>query len=307
MGARQAAAKFRFGAAGGLGAEGLSPRVISGERPVGPNLRHAHQTLPFCISYSAMGAMKKILKKILPESALLHLQAFDHYFNGEPELRLVSKLCPAGREAIDAGANIGTYSYFLRKYAKRVYAYEPNPGLAARLARLIPEITVRNVALSDRARQVVLKVPVDANGLMQHELASIAQHFDGATRDYSIEATTIDSEDFADVGFIKVDVEQHEREVLLGGMETIRRCRPVIMTEVTPLKYDRELPAIFSFILRLNYVGWFRYSEKWFPLTSFRSDIHAREQNFGDAASFVGSNLVFLPAEHPSSDAGPLA
>src|SRR5262245_33620344 len=121
--------------------------------------------------------LKQVAQKILPAPLLRHLQAFDHLLHGEPELRLLKRVCPKGRSAIDAGANIGTYTYFLRKYAARVVAYEPNPELAKRLQRAFPDVAVRNVALSDRMGMATLRVPV-WQGRAQHELASISQSFD---------------------------------------------------------------------------------------------------------------------------------
>ena len=252
-----------------------------------------------------MGAIKTFLKWCLPERAFLHLQALDHYLNGEAEIRLVSQLCPKGREAIDAGANIGTYSYFLRKHAKRVYAYEPNPELAARLARLFPDVTVRNLALSDKRGHVVLKVPVDTVGNVQHELASISQNFEGYVREFHVDAITIDSENLSDVGFVKIDVEQHEREVLYGALLTIERCHPVIMTEISPLKYEQGLCEVFSFITDIGYVGWFSFDRNWLPLRSFQAEIHAQKKHFGDCRAFVGTNLLFFPTDHALALTGP--
>ena len=87
-----------------------------------------------------MKLIKTILAAVLPQSAIMHLRAIDHYINGEPELRLLKGLVDSKRQAIDAGANIGTYSYFLRKYASFVHAYEPNPELAARLQAVLPSV-----------------------------------------------------------------------------------------------------------------------------------------------------------------------
>src|SRR2546423_543083 len=125
----------------------------------------------------AISALKAVAMKVIPERAGVRLQALDHYFRGEPELRLLRKVVPRGRGAIDAGANIGTYTYFLRQLTSHVYAYEPSPDLAARLRRLFADVVVRDVALSDHAGRATLRIPV-TDGRQSHELASIAQSFD---------------------------------------------------------------------------------------------------------------------------------
>jgi FkbM family methyltransferase len=251
-----------------------------------------------------LGPVKSVLKNVLPEPVVMRLQAVDHYFNGEPELRLLKNVVPRGRTAIDAGANIGIYSYFLRTYASTVYAYEPNPDLADRLTRLLPTVRVRPVALSDAKRELVLRVPIEA-GRVSHELGSVCQTFDEETRDFRVACVTVDSENLPDVGFIKIDVEQHEREVLRGALGTIRRCRPVLMVEVYPLKYRVSLPEEFAFLTAEGFCPWFRFAGKWHPFREFEQQTHARAENFGNPDRFVANNVLFFPGEHLLAPVGP--
>lgn len=248
--------------------------------------------------------LRNLLKRVLPESFVLHAQALDHYLDGEPEIRLLGQLCDKRRNAVDVGANIGIYSYFLRRKARRVQAYEPHPVLAARLQRVLSGVTVRPVAVSDAAGRVFLQVPVDGQGQRRHELSSIAQQFDGRCERFEVDRVTIDGERLDDVGFLKVDVEQHEREVLRGALATIRRCRPVIMTECTPLLYTQPLDREFGFILELGYAGFFRMDSEWLPLERLDPSVHANPERFGSRA-FMGNNIVFFPREHALSGRGP--
>lgn len=252
-----------------------------------------------------MSNLKSIIKSVLPEKAMLHLQAMDHWLEGEPELRLVPRLCQPHQLAIDVGANIGTYAYHLRRHGARVVAYEPNPDLAQRLSRLMPDVDVRNLALSDQIGEVVLQIPVSNDGTEQHELASIAQHFDGPIREHRVRCVTLDSEHHPDVGFIKIDVEQHERAVLRGAMTTIRRCRPIVMTEATPLKYQVGLAETFRFLLREAYVAWFRFGKAWHRLESVDPARHLDPAAFGQRDGFMGNNLIFAPEESALARAGP--
>ena len=253
-----------------------------------------------------MPTFKELLEAALPEALLTHLHAWDHYLNGEPEVRLVAQLCDRDRDAIDAGANIGTYSYFFRRHARRVVAYEPNPGLAARLRRRLPDVDVRNLALSDREGEIVLQVPIDEKGRQRHELASIAQDFSAGPHEaFNVRMTTIDSENFDRIGFLKIDVEQHERAVLRGARQTIRRCRPVIMTECTPLKYEADLATVFAFLLDENYRGWFSFAGTWLPFERLAPEVHLDPARFGQAGGFIGNNVFFFPDENPLAHTGP--
>jgi FkbM family methyltransferase len=252
-----------------------------------------------------LSSMKFFLARVLPPPLLMHLQAVDHYFNGEPEIRLLKKLVPRGKAAIDAGANIGTYSYFLRNLASVVYAYEPNPDLAERLVKLMPTVQVRKVGLSDSNHELILKVPVDRSGRLLHELGSVGQTFEQETRDFRVTCVTIDSENLQNVGFIKIDVEQHEREVLRGALATIKRSRPLLLIEVCPLKYSLSLPNEFAFLTNEGYCPWFRFAGEWHPFRDFRQQEHARPESFGVADRFVANNVIFFPSEHPLAKVGP--
>ena len=47
-----------------------------------------------------------------------------------------------------------------------------------------------------------------------------------------VQVETVDSYNFQDVGFIKIDVEGYEKFVLEGAQQTIARCRPTIQLEI---------------------------------------------------------------------------
>jgi FkbM family methyltransferase len=248
--------------------------------------------------------VRNIAERLLPERVRVHLQAYDHLWHGEPELALLKRVCPPRRIAVDVGANIGTYTYFLRRLAARVHAYEPNPELATRLRRLYPDVIVRNVALSDRSAEVVLHVPA-GEGRDQHELGSIAQSFDVEGHAYKVEAVTLDSERLQDVGFLKIDVEQHERQVLRGALETIKTSRPAILSEVYPLLYEERMDRVFAFVTELRYRGWFGFAGRFLPFEKFDPAVHANPANWGKPNSFMSTNVFFFPVENPLANSGP--
>lgn len=227
-----------------------------------------------------------MLKEIIPDRLLRHLQAIDHYWRGEPELRLLSGLCDPKKNAVDVGANIGTYTYFMQKRARAVWAYEPNPKLARRLMKLYPKVHVRAVAVSDRTSVLTLRIP----GKL-HELASVSPDAEGEA--VEVPAVRLDDEALTNVGFIKIDVERHELAVLRGAMRTIQQWRPNILTEATPLLYPHPLPKTFQFIADLDYTGYFRFEHKWYPFSEFRPELHADPTQFGK--QFMGGNVIFRP------------
>jgi FkbM family methyltransferase len=111
------------------------------------------------------------------------------------------------------------------------YAFEPIPYLAANLRRLCPTVSVHACALSDTEEVATFAHVVNVPG------------WSGLRRgDYpdqvEVEQITVDVRRLDDVipadtavRFIKIDVEGAELQVLRGGVNTIRRCRPHIVFE----------------------------------------------------------------------------
>ncbi len=137
--------------------------------------------------------------------------------------------------AIDVGANEGLYSYKFAKWFGTVEAFEPNPEMARRLRQYgARNVRVHEVALSSSARQADLHVPVTARGFELHGWGTIEATALEARegRTVPVQVRTLDSFQFDNVAVIKIDVEGHERDVLIGAGDTIDRCRPVVLTEV---------------------------------------------------------------------------
>jgi hypothetical protein len=61
------------------------------------------------------------------------------------------------------------------------------------------------------------------------------------------EARTIDSFGFSDVSLIKIDVEGHEKAVLLGAAQTIRTQHPTIFIEIWDHNKSKIVPIIEGF------------------------------------------------------------
>ncbi len=152
----------------------------------------------------------------------------------EPELAILRELVPPGRTAVDVGANRGIYSYALSRIAARVEAFEPNPALARFVAgKLKRRVRVHAVALASRAGTGTLHVPNTDKGVPLHLLGSLGNVH--ATQDIArieVPLATLDGFALADVGFIKIDVEGSELDVIAGAARTIARDRPHLLVEL---------------------------------------------------------------------------
>jgi FkbM family methyltransferase len=177
------------------------------------------------------------------------------YARGDPELHALPVLVGEGRRALDIGANRGVYSYWLARVCDAVEAFEPNPVLARALglARL-PHVMTHGVALSDALGRGGLVVPAHRKGGLDTPSAHLAAAGEapGGVR-FEVELARLDDFGFADVDFIKIDVEGFEENVLTGGWQTISRWRPVMLIELV----ERLAPGCLGRVtLRLGAVGY---------------------------------------------------
>ena len=61
-------------------------------------------------------------------------------------------------------------------------------------------------------------------------------HVDASAESGNVEMRTLDSFDFQNIDFIKIDCEGFEHHVLHGAVETLKRCKPCVIVEQKPHK-----------------------------------------------------------------------
>ena len=173
---------------------------------------------------------------LTPPSAYYRRRVAQETLSGEPELALLPELMPSGGTAIDVGANQGFFAYALSAFADRVVAFEPNPDYAFfSRVMLRGRAEVRRIALSNRSGQATFHVPISKEGLSLHLAGSLDERharLSSCMLRYQVEVRTLDELGFADVRFLKADVEGTERDVLDGARATIMRDRPAIVLEL---------------------------------------------------------------------------
>jgi protein O-GlcNAc transferase len=156
-------------------------------------------------------------------------------FYEEDLLNYLCKTFPKHENIIDIGANIGNHSLFFSTYfdCKKVYAFEPFEKNINLFRENLKDALENNrcilydTALSDKEETKILYNSEHENygGLSLHKQAK------SFVVEEKINVKTLDSFDISDVSFIKIDVENHENEVLIGGRETIMKYKPVICLE----------------------------------------------------------------------------
>lgn len=158
--------------------------------------------------------------------------------------------------AIDIGANIGLWTKDLCKRFRFVWAFEPsreNWEHCHKNLKGIKNYQLEQVALSDKqAENIELYNTSDSCGDMRitpiGKNAKVVDYVDMLMLDnYYHELMPKYA---GKVGLIKIDVQQHEKEVLLGAKRILEEHSPVICIELpTRVKEEQEYKVICKNIL----------------------------------------------------------
>jgi FkbM family methyltransferase len=145
-------------------------------------------------------------------------------------------LLPAERRrvAVDVGANVGLWSRVMLLDFAAVWAFEPVPEHIECLKLNAPEAFVQPIALGEAqgVTDLINTTPgscgdtriVATEGT---ETASSADHVvELYPLDYFVELTSVD--------LVKIDCEGYEEFVVRGAVDTLRRCKPVVIVEQKP-------------------------------------------------------------------------
>jgi FkbM family methyltransferase len=236
---------------------------------------------------------EKVVNTLIPAPMLWRYRAMKGWLRGEPELRLLRYLVNPAKTSVDAGANKGVYTYFLARLSRHVYAYEPNPKIFALLRRSVgwPNVTLRQTALSDATGQDRLIVPRRKAGY-SNQLATLRKDkFAGEVLEVPVETRRLDDEDVGEVGFIKIDVEGFERNVLLGAARTLEKMRPAILIEIEEAHTKEPIEDTLTFVQGFGYEGLFLLQNRLLRLPRFDP---VKNHRRATAETFV-YNFIFLP------------
>lgn len=148
-----------------------------------------------------------------------------HVYQG-PHIQATLGATRSRRVAVDAGAHVGFWSFYLAKYFAEVHAFEPVAELAACFRENVRDahVVLHEVALGKKKGFVEMAATADNTGMSHVRAAGSG----------STPIEKLDSFELTDVDLIKIDVEGYEKFVLEGARRTILRCKPVIVLEQKP-------------------------------------------------------------------------
>jgi FkbM family methyltransferase len=129
--------------------------------------------------------------------------------------------CKSFRCAVDVGAHVGTFAYYLASRFSQVHSFEPVAAFRECFVKNVEALNVKLHACALGAAPGMVGmhiVPSDTGGT----------YVSGSG---DVEMRTLDSLGLMEVDYIKVDCEGGELAVIQGAMSTIQEWRPVCMIE----------------------------------------------------------------------------
>ena len=203
-----------------------------------------------------------------------------------------------GDVAVDAGAYKGGYTYWMRQEvgdSGRIFAFEPQPELAAFVRRMVgafgwSNVHVEEAALSAESGERTLHAP----GPRPTQDASLVGALSAqGTRRYTVSAQGLDAFLEASgfegrVGLIKCDVEGHELDVFRGAEHVLRNDRPLLLFECEA-RHDpaRPVSAVFRYLEALGYEGSFFWKGALVDVRQFDVEMHQKLGRKPYANNFV--------------------
>ena len=170
------------------------------------------------------------------------------------------------------GVYRGVYTFQLAKISKHVHSFEPNPlifpYLNKNLQKLIKNLTLYNVALSDKNGETELRIPIRnkyANKNNYEEMyesgrATIHKNNIINSEYNSFKVRTVKLDDILinnPIGFVKIDAEGHEKVILEGAKEIIKKRKPNLLVEIEEQFTNEKTENTIEFINNLGYKSFF--------------------------------------------------
>lgn len=200
--------------------------------------------------------------------------------SGEIEIPLLPFIVPH-KLSIDVGANKGTLTCLLSKISSNVIAYEANPKLFNKLNQAIGDtVDLREKAVSSKNEKLTFYVPISDTKKEFPNIGSLNPNNNFLSIEYNVQAVSLDSENIHGVGFIKIDVEGTELDIIEGALNIIDRDRPVLMIEIND-KHTFAAQKIEKLLKERDYV-----------IADFSKKTLRLVRNI---TSVTNRNVIFLP------------
>jgi FkbM family methyltransferase len=221
---------------------------------------------------------------------------------------LLPALANRDLDSIDIGASGGIYTLALLPYSSRVVSFEPRiDGVRdlVEMARVLHlPIQVETIALSNHEGKAEMRMLLCDLGRSTIAAENSLLDPDGSpTQSTWVAKKTLDSYHFTKVGFIKIDVEGHEKAVLEGAAKTIDSNRCNLLIEMEERHCQGVVQNVKELFESKGYVGFFADKNEILSIEFFNPAIHQKPDNIGGwkekwrrKGKYI-NNFIYVPKE----------
>lgn len=153
--------------------------------------------------------------------------------------------------AIDIGANVGLHSVRFAQKFKNVFSFEPvsiNYECLEKNTENFKNVTRFKTGLGEHKRTETISIPRTWDNCGAYSIVDFVNTEEELIKE-EIQIARLD--DFnLDVDLIKIDTQGFEVPVLMGGVETLKRCKPVLILEI---EFKKNFNNMLSLLTPLGY------------------------------------------------------
>lgn len=142
--------------------------------------------------------------------------------------------------ALDIGSRFGEFAYFTQKDFDHTISFDPLKTTAFFLNTHRDRVTHFKCALGDRVETIKMFAGCHSDSMNSQKPISFLKETKHFAQCVPLDYFIFDQS--KEIGLIKIDVEGFEKKVLLGGWNTIKRNRPVIIIEQNHVHLSTEKP-----------------------------------------------------------------
>jgi len=162
--------------------------------------------------------------------------------------------CSEKRVAIDIGGHLGVASEFLSHCFEKVHTFEPlwYEHTIINLEHLT-NVEVHPIGLGEKEKTEKIWIAehnIGGSSMVPHPLRE--RKWMHKAKHKEVKVVPLDSFNFTNVDFMKIDVESYEYEVLKGAKNTIETNRPIIGIELLQ-SYQSNYKEIIKYIESFGY------------------------------------------------------
>lgn len=163
--------------------------------------------------------------------------------------------------AVDIGTWIGDSTDQLSRSFKKIYGFEANPEVfqcAKENLKTRNNIELFNVALSDINRdscELFNGVSTFSGWINTLDKSEI--NIDHIPKNvYRVESRSLDSFNFSEIDFLKIDADSHEGFILQGSLDFFENNNPIILIEYKPsvlIRQSKVMVDPINFLISIGY------------------------------------------------------